>query len=512
MAWRAALAAAAAMSLGSGCVAFNVGKPELFTAETPAGIHPVAMSRVVSQTPRPTMDMTEANGHLIARIGLAIDIATVQNQEQSWERVTVSRQKRLAFGLFPAEEFFWSPPEALIPDIRGMDSDTAAIGTLFGMCLYLPWSVLGEPILGSWGCQSHSWRGPNSKWLYERFSASELAKMGIQKDGVHSFLYGFTHFMSPIVGFHRFSTYVVSRPEPLSNRSPCTPLAQTVTRTVQGPFQVELSLPECGYAQVALVPEEETEAHFDLVNVVSDIPVVHGTVRFLPPSGGWDAIRDEEKRGWLVVAAAKAHPVSVRVPVVTGRGEAPVQATMVKEIHHYHEMRVVEERKPEGAPWDIETVEPFRGGRAAYRVTIRDASKTAVEVEREVRPDIERNLRESFFAAMPGMDEGRVRAYAVAEYEGRAIRFRGVAFSVQPLTDGWTYDEETRRGTVRLRISEGMTPDEAKRWARENIEAIVREKNVALEAGAALPAGAVYRSLGETLAGGVLTVEFEAVE
>jgi hypothetical protein len=57
-----------------------------------------------------------------------------------------------------------------------------------------------------------------------------------------------------------------------------------------------------------------------------------------------------------------------------------------------------------------------------------------------------------------------------------------------------------------------MTAEEAKRWARDNIEAIAREKNVLLEAGGAPPEGAVYRSLGETLEDGVLTVEFEAVE
>ena len=136
----------------------------------------------------------------------------------------------------------------------------------------------------------------------------------------------------------------------------------------------------------------------------------------------------------------------------------------------------------------------------------------AFDVEREVKPDIERNLREAFAASKRGLDERLVRAYAVAEYEKRAIRFKGVAFSAQPLADGWTYDAGTRRGRVRLRVSEGMTADEAKRWAKENIEAIVKEKNVALEAGEPPPPGAKYLSLDEKMEGGVLTVEFEAAE
>ena len=193
-------------------------------------------------------------------------------------------------------------------------------------------------------------------------------------------------------------------------------------------------------------------------------------------------------------------------------GEAPPVREVVREIHHYHETRVEVARTPERAAWDIETLEAPRNGRAVYLVTIRDAAKKAFEVEREARPVIEGNLRSAFLASMPGMDERRVRAYAVAEYEGRAIRFRGVAFSVQPMTDGWRYDADTRRGSVRLRISEGMAPEEAKRWARENIEAIAMEKNVALERGKAPPPGARYRCLGESLEDGVLTVEFEAVE
>ena len=168
---------------------------------------------------------------------------------------------------------------------------------------------------------------------------------------------------------------------------------------------------------------------------------------------------------------------------------------------------------PKAAAYEIATEEPFEGGRAAYRVRIRDASMTAFDVVRVVKPEIETVLRDAFAAESPGIDVRTVRAYVVPEFgEDRTIRFRGVAFSVQPVTDGWRYDADSHRGSIRLRVSEGMTPEEAKRWARDNIEAIAREKNVSLEAGGAPPEGAVYRSLGETLEDGVLTVEFEAVE
>ena len=86
-------------------------------------------------------------------------------------------------------------------------------------------------------------------------------------------------------------------------------------------------------------------------------------------------------------------------------------------------------------------------------------------------------------------------------------------FSVQPVkTDGWRYDAESRSGWVKLRIEDGISADEAKRWARDNISPIVADKNVLVGAGTPPPPGATYRSLGETFENGLLTVEFQAVQ
>ena len=169
---------------------------------------------------------------------------------------------------------------------------------------------------------------------------------------------------------------------------------------------------------------------------------------------------------------------------------------------------------PPRAPYEIVTEGAFEGGRAVFRVDIRDDAATAFQIVREVRPEIEKVLRDAFAAESPGVKADDVQVYVVPEFgANRSIRFRAWAFAVRPLaTDGWKFNPQTRHGEVRLRISGGMPAEEAKRWARENIEAIVKEKNVALEAGEAPPEGAVYRSLGESLENGVLTVEFEAVE
>ena len=158
-------------------------------------------------------------------------------------------------------------------------------------------------------------------------------------------------------------------------------------------------------------------------------------------------------------------------------------------------------------------IDPKEGGRYAVRVEILDQEQT-FGVLNKVKPDVQRLIREDFKSKNPGVALQYVRDYLDyrTEDDGRILVYTGWAFSVRPVEDGWQYDHESRRGWVRLRIGGGMPAEEAKRWARENIAAIVSEKNVALESGKAPPSGATFRSLGESFEGGVLTVEFEAAE
>ena len=83
---------------------------------------------------------------------------------------------------------------------------------------------------------------------------------------------------------------------------------------------------------------------------------------------------------------------------------------------------------------------------------------------------------------------------------------------VRPLTLSWNYDSDTRMGKVILKIPTSMSPTDAKRWARENIAAIVSDKNVAIDVGQAPPTGATFRSLSESFENGVLTIEFAKIE
>ena len=92
------------------------------------------------------------------------------------------------------------------------------------------------------------------------------------------------------------------------------------------------------------------------------------------------------------------------------------------------------------------------------------------------------------------------------EFHGGEITGKAVVLSLA--VDSLRYDHYTRRGTVRMRIGENQFED-ARRYARKNIELIVRDKNIALSADV-IPPAARFRILGESLKGNVLEMNFEA--
>lgn len=170
--------------------------------------------------------------------------------------------------------------------------------------------------------------------------------------------------------------------------------------------------------------------------------------------------------------------------------------------------------QPERPPFDIVSSEPYKDGRAVYRVTILDPSKTAFDIERLVRPDIERIVRDAFASGNPDIAPESIRVSVVPDFgSDRTIRFTAVAFSAELSSDGWTYSSETRRGTVQLHVGGRVDARTARLWARQNIASIVRDKNVALSADEETPPpGAAFQSLSESLDKGILTIEFAVVD
>lgn len=522
------------VALGGGCVVVNVGEPVSFTRETRREFVTESTRDELMAVAPETKQSPETYSRLTVQLHRKVLTTTCLETNAAIARLTLTSQKRMAVGLFPGAAMYLFPtkrPEGaeMLGPYEG-SQQTSWRGTAW-------WGYVGYTVIPLFHIVSTPYTllvAPFTPWTVpgrynegdascKRFTRKELLACGIKDDSDDRWD---ATFQAGLVGTVKYPDAFIKREESGRKRLKGAMTSEIHSRALNGPFEVELEIPEVGFHgrqttaktyasyydnKVEFVLPSDPRAE-DLVEDGAGTAKARRKYRARLSFRPLDPLEDEKEAwSWAEGTVFEADVHLEKGPAYLGGGERRVQE-VVKEVHHYHETRVVEERKPAEAPWDLETVQAPRDGRAEYLVTIRDGSKTPVDVEREAKPLIEQNLRDAFASSRPGMGMHRIQAYAVAEYEGRRIRFKGVAFSVQPLACSWRYDGNTQRGEVRLRISDGMAPEEAKRWARENIKAIVEEKNIALEAGAAPPPGAKYRSLDETLEDGVLTVEFEAVE
>ena len=521
--------------LGVGCVAVNVGRPETFT-------HTETV--VETATEASSSEVLEARGRAAQsgdRLAAGIDAEVLDAYVRSRyeETVVVRRQKRLAVGLFPgAAERFLMPEGALDSGVAyGRAPHSGAPGQY---ALYLPEepyfmehalnvamlgipyvvgtvnSLLVQPFAG-WSCKHDYldkgclkphrskpygllyWDNSESPKIrgLNRFPSSERKKIGVticfdKQAGTGGLKAICTHM--GVVGCHKYLAVFVE-PVKRGRGQAANEKTQSRRADVEGPYVAELSIPALGWSRTVRVGKGAKRAEFELPAAERKC-VAEAVVRFRADGTGGAS---EVTRG----ALEKVEGQEYRFDVTLQGGAARAGAVTVP----------VTTPKPGGGAYEVVGITPSGEGEYEVRVRIADKSRT-FDVGWAVEPDVKRMIREDFAKRHPGTGIQYVREMVEWETEedGAILVYRGWAFSARPVSDGWTYDDGSRRGTVRLRISEGMPPDEAKRWARENIEAIVKEKNVALEAGTVPPSGAMYRSLGETLEDGVLTVEFEAVE
>jgi hypothetical protein len=552
-----------AAALAAGCVAVNAGKPDVFR-------HTETRRETAAQPAR--RQLAGARGRLEQRGDVAVAGILAEYRDEYpktiWEEtVTVRLQKRLAVGLFPgAAEQYLMPLGALK---SGVGLSRAANRSSPGFCAYYretDWDYVGtqlfsllfscgicqlagtvnsllvQPFAG-WSCD-HDWvdgksfkkgawlsgegpfadasQSPKIKALAE-FTPTERRKMGIKVCWDSANVAENAGGLGPnnpsfiahlgLAGFHKHLAVFV---EPAQEGPRRDDGVETRTRRVDvpGPYWAELSIPALGHTQTKRVERGSTRAEFALPEAAREC-VADAVVTFRPDSAGGAA--DEGTRRVLERVAGQSFrfDVTLRQGQAPGRPAAAVPPLEFRQTTPAQRAPVAPPRTSREASslWEITGIRRTEAGYYEVRVAIADRSKT-FDIGWAVEADVRRIIRENFANRHPGT--GIQYVHEVVEWEteenGAVLVYRGWAFSARPMSDGWAYDDESRRGTVRLRISDGMPPEEAKRWARQNIEAIVKEKNVALEAGGTPPAGAMYRSLGEALADGVLTVEFEALE
>ena len=310
--------AAAAAVLGSGCVAIPMGT-EMFTTEYPSEI------RATADPPTKTYEasVSAASGdedNRTVMLGLMGEITIEQPQEQHYEQGGIEKRKYLAFGFFPNAGSFWNNPPTNIlhqqslpyqgngvystmqlknpPKEKpngslwwwnaGADSENQVFfgifntpfSLLFGA--FMPYErdrhYFGRYLSCEWKTNSNGNQYLNSTYREEdielllRFSQTDREKIGAwtyHEDAEHphnTFANAFDR--SALFGFYKWCYYVVHDPQETSKTTRADPKITEISKSVPGPYFMQISLPTLGYDETAEVDSAAISARI-LINVDS---------------------------------------------------------------------------------------------------------------------------------------------------------------------------------------------------------------------------------------------------
>ena len=149
------------------------------------------------------------------------------------------------------------------------------------------------------------------------------------------------------------------------------------------------------------------------------------------------------------------------------------------------------------------------GSDFAYEFTLElsavpDNSDTALSA---ILKEFGGSIKEEYADSFPGANKAELIVnYSDVGISGKEIKGRAAILTISPVS--LSYDANTRRGKLSVRFNPNQRED-ARAWAKKNIETLARDKNIALVTGQ-LPPSATYYSLGEILKdGNILEIEFK---
>lgn len=517
--------------LGAGCVAVPFGKTEVFRHE---------LAEVKTGTSPERAKMVRARVELLQRgeravVSIDADVEEEFAQKRHVRQVTVKRQKRLAFGLFPcAAELVWMPEGALQADTGvwrvtydleprycgyyadknpGMGGyvEEQAFSLLLGFGILPALSTCESLFVAPfepWSCDSHDyidmeyWRHGVSKNGKTVADASESPRLqalaelpaemrreiGIRTcfDVRSTGMGGGTHL--GLAGFHKYLAVFVDVEECPAE------VVESEKRTrkisVEGPCEIELSIPGIGYSRRQIMGRGETSATFELPSAGREMAIEARVAVREAPGAGREELPEWNREAIRKLAGQGSRfAVNLRTGYGAGRG-------------------------PENHMFEIVGIRRERDGRYEVRVRV-DGTLGRETVAEAIAPEVRRRIREDYANRHPSSNAGEVRdrvAWKANPADASMLEFEGWAFSVHPLSAGWHYDEETRRGAIRLAVSGGVPEEQALQWAKENIAAIVADKAIALAEGQSPATGAKFKCLDERYKDGIITVEFEVIE
>ena len=140
----------------------------------------------------------------------------------------------------------------------------------------------------------------------------------------------------------------------------------------------------------------------------------------------------------------------------------------------------------------------------AYTFSLKMNEDPSIEAFFAIQGVFMREVLDAYRSEFPNADVSTLRVYVLPRLVDGRIEGRAAVLTITPVS--LSYDANTRRGKLSIRFNPGQY-EEARAWARKNIETLARDKNIVLVTGQ-IPPDAKYYSLGEKIDGNVMEIEF----
>lgn len=158
--------------------------------------------------------------------------------------------------------------------------------------------------------------------------------------------------------------------------------------------------------------------------------------------------------------------------------------------------------------YSVERFERLPGDEFAYEFDLTLTSDiSGIALARRVKDEIRAEILSDYKATYTGESFQSI-GVDFPKFVMSGGRIEGRAEVMQMRVMSLTYNQATRKGLIVVKIG-AVRFDQARRWVRENIEVLARNKNVALMTGELPAAGKFYLGAERVKDGNILEIEFE---
>ena len=202
----------------------------------------------------------------------------------------------------------------------------------------------------------------------------------------------------------------------------------------------------------------------------------------------------ERKRRDLVMAEQRARAAAAEAERL--RAQAASRTAMQK-------IQIGQANKP---PYKIIDLVREKSSDFAYTFSLELSGNASIQTFFGVQNIFANEVRAAYQMEYPNADMSSLRVVVQPSLSNGRIVGRAEVLTIAPVA--LSYDASARLGRLSVRFNANQY-EEARAWARKNIETLARDKNIALVSGEIPPAARFY-SLGESLKdGNILEIEFK---